>query len=139
MRCFLHFKIIMILIAICASCSSHTVPNNTDRGIVFTDIKSDYTLNDMNNYGCKPIGLPVLEHIFKNGTFVTEKDLHDQYSTTGCTIKGRVKINNRTNEFIYDYGGIVYLSNGKILGCAQGCCREDYPNCSWDKKNLKGF
>jgi hypothetical protein len=106
---------------------------------VFSELKTDYTLIDLNNYGCQPIDSTVLNYILENGTFVTGKELHDHYSTTGCTIKGSVKINNESNKFVYDYGGIIFFSSGKILGCGEGCCRENYPNCSWDKDNLKGF
>ena len=96
-------------------------------------------LIDLNNYGCKRIDSSVIKHILKNGTWITEKDVHDYYSTTGCTIKGSVAINNKEIKFVYDYGGIIYFDDRKILGCGENCCREDYPNCSYDKSNLKGF
>jgi hypothetical protein len=139
MKHFFSFILFIFLTTTLTSCSTHTIYNRNGRETLFSDIKTDYSLIDVNHYGCESIDLTVLEHILENGTFVTEKELHDQYSTTGCTIEGSVKINNNLNEFVYDYGGIIYFSNGKILACGESCCRDNYPNCSWDKQNLKGF
>lgn len=120
------------------SCATLVVSNERDRATTFSNIDSDYIVTDTNNYGCKTIDLSVLKHILKTGIFVTEKELHDNYSTTGCTIKGRLDMGDKTVNFIYDYGGIVFFDNGRILACGKDCCQENYPNCSWDKENLKG-
>ena len=139
MKSYLFNIAITTLISICTSCSAQNIINKHYSELKFSDIKSDYSLVDLNNYGCERIDSSVLKHILKNGTWITEKDVHDYYSTTGCTIKGNVAINNKKNKFVYDYGGIIYFENGKILGCGENCCREDYPNCSYDKSNLHGF
>jgi hypothetical protein len=75
----------------------------------------------------------------QKGILINEKEMHDHYSTSGCTIKGVVRINGKRNEFVYDYGGIIHFSNGIIIGCGEDCCTENYPNCSWDKHNLREF
>jgi hypothetical protein len=121
------------------SCSTYGVLNKKYPGLVFSDIKSDYSLNDLNNYGCGKIDISVLKYILENGTWITEKIAHDYYSTTGCTINGIISINNKSKKFVFDYGGIFYFNDGKMLGCGENCCRENYPHCSYDKKNLKGF
>ena len=139
MKSYLFHLTITFFIAICISCSIQSFLNKKYPELKFSDIKSDFSLVDLNNYGCKRIDSSVLKHILQNGTWITEKDVHDYYSTTGCTIKGNVAINNKKNKFVYDYGGIIYFENGKILGCGENCCREDYPNCSYDKSNLHGF
>ena len=82
--------------------------------------------------------MSALQYILKNGTMITGKEAHDYYSVIGCTIKGSVKINRKAHEFVYDYGGLIYFSDGKILGCGEGCCKESYPYCSWNKEGLKG-
>ena len=130
---------IIFIIAISVSCSTFSILNEKYPGVVFSKLKSDFSLTDLNNYGCTKIDISVLKHILQNGTWVTEKEIHDYYSTTGCTINGSIRINDKKSEFIYDYGGIIYFSDGTILGCGENCCRDNYPNCSYDKRNLKGF
>ena len=130
-------SITLILISI--SCSSHRILNNNYPELVISDVKTDYSLTDQNSYGCKKIDLSVIKHIIQNGTLISEKEVHDRYSTTGCTIKGIIKINGKECKFVYDYGGILYFSDGIILGCGKNCCMENYPYCSWDENDLKGF
>jgi hypothetical protein len=31
--------------------------------------------------------------------------------------KESIGINGKESEFVYDYGGIIYFSDGKFLGC----------------------
>lgn len=131
--------LIFFLIAIFASCSGYGISNSKYPGMVFSNIRSDYSIADLNQYGCTKIDRAVLRRILQYGTRITEKEVHDDYSTTGCTIKGSVAINNKEKEFVYDYGGILYFDDGKILGCGAACCREDYPNCSYGKTFLIGY
>ena len=135
------FSIIILItsILISISCSTHRILNKDYPKLVFSDLKTDYSLTDLNSYGCMKIDSSILMHIIQNGTLITEKEVHDRYSTTGCTINGSIKINAKENEFVYDYGGIIYFSDGKILGCGKNCCTENYPYCSWDENDLKGF
>ena len=139
MRLLFFSAILAASIVVSVSCATHHVLSKNYPEIVFSDIETDYALTDLNNYGCEKIDFPVLEHILENGTFITEKKLHDNYSTTGCTILGYVKINGKSKHFVYDYGGIIRFDDGKIFACGENCCQEDYPNCSWDKRDLKGY
>lgn len=139
MKSLLYQITIIMFLAASVSCSTYRILNEKYPGLIFSDIKSDYALTDLNKYGCEKIDISVLKHILENGTWITEKDAHDYYSTTGCTIKGSISIDKKAKEFVYDYGGIMYFSDGKILGCGENCCRENYPHCSYDKTNLKGF
>jgi hypothetical protein len=139
MKSILFGAIMILLVAICASCSRYGISNRMYPEMVFSNIKSDYAITDLNTYGCTKIDRIVLQRILQYGTWITEKEVHDDYSTTGCTIKGSVAINNKEREFVYDYGGILYFADGKILGCGEACCREDYPNCSYGKRYLIGY
>ena len=121
------------------SCSTNIITNENHHSIKFSKIESDYQLTDLNNYGCEKINLAVITHFLKKGTLVTEREVHDYYSTTGCSIKGNIVINGRNNSFIFDYGGIIYFGDGMILGCGETCCNENYPYCSWDAENLEGL
>jgi len=126
------------LLLIMASCTSPSVTAHGQDGIVFTDVQTDYRITDQNNYGCNKIDATVLNHILENGIRISEREVHDHFSTTGCTIKGNLKASGKPLDFIYDYGGIMYFADGSILGCAENCCRDNYPNCSWDAEDLKG-
>ena len=139
MRSSFSIAVFSISIVILASCATNHIVNKNSPQIVFSDLTTDYSLTDLNNYGCEKIDMSVLQYILKNGTMITGKEAHDYYSVTGCTIKGNVKINRKAHGFVYDYGGLVYFSDGRILGCGENCCKEDYPYCSWDKEDLKGF
>ncbi len=119
------------------SCSTYTVANKNHENVNFSKIKSDYRLTDLNSYGCEKINSSEIEHILQAGILVTEKEIHDYYSTTGCSIKGSVLLNGNSTNFTFDYGGIMYFSNGVILGCGENCCSESYPYCSFDAHNLK--
>lgn len=120
------------------SCSTPVIMNERHHATTFSNINSDFIVTDTNNYGCKTIDLSVLNYILRKGIFITEKELHDSYSTTGCTIKGSLNMSDKNVNFVYDYGGMLFFNDGSILACGKDCCREDYPNCSWDKEDLKG-
>ena len=72
---FFSIAVLIILTATFTSCSTRNVCNRNSRETVFSDIETDYALIDLNNYGCEPIDLTVLEYILENGTFDTEKDV----------------------------------------------------------------
>jgi hypothetical protein len=132
-------SMVIFIIALCSSCSVYGISNSRYPEMVFSNIRSDYSVTDLNQYGCTKIDRAVLRRILRYGTRITEKEVHDDYSTTGCTIKGSVAINNKKKEFVYDYGGIITFDDGKIFGCGKACCREDYPYCSYGKKYLIGY
>ncbi len=131
--------VFVIVVFLTVSCSTYTVTNKNHESVSFSKIKSDYRLTDLNNYGCEKINSSVIKHILHTGTRVTEKEVHDYYSTTGCSVKGSVLLNGSNADFTFDYGGIMYFSNGIMLGCGENCCSENYPYCSFDMHNLKGF
>ncbi|MCF6235533.1 MAG: hypothetical protein L3J70_04040 [Gammaproteobacteria bacterium] len=121
------------------SCTSHTIANKNYNEFQFSKIKSDYLLTDSNNYGCKKIDNSVIMHVLKTGTVVTDREVHDHFSTTGCSIRGSMVLDGAETDFTFDYGGIIYFSSGMILGCSKECCGGSYLYCSWDGQNLKGL
>jgi hypothetical protein len=126
----------LLLICLSALCFSalgaQVTVNANHKNLRFSDIKSDFVVTDSNKYGCEKIDETALRHILASGTKVTDRELHDYYATTGCSIKGTIKVNGTEDTFTYEYGGIMYFGKGMTLGCGKGCCTETYPNCSWD-------
>ncbi|MEJ2407611.1 MAG: hypothetical protein P8171_25795 [Candidatus Thiodiazotropha sp.] len=133
MRNIILVAVSMLLVA----CASDGIENKHKESLVFGDIRSDYFLTDRNDYGCKSIDTQVLEHILRTATPLTDEEVHDHYSTTGCSIDGVVAVNGTETSFVYDYGGIMWLRNGMILGCGKGCCSDSHEYCSFDKKGLQ--
>jgi len=121
---------LLILIAACAP-----VPvNNEALDVSFSQITSDYTVADQHNYGCNTIDETVLRHVLRHGSAVNERELHDNYSLVGCTIKGSLFVSGQPTTFTFDYGGIMRIANGTVLACGKHCCSEQFEYCSWDKK-----
>lgn len=130
---------LIVGISFAAACSSHGLTNENHKSFKYAKLKSDYQITDLNHYGCEKIDASIIMHILQTGILITEKEVHDHYSTTGCSIEGSISINGCDTEFVFDYGGILYLGNGMIMGCAEKCCGKGYPYCSWDSDNLKGL
>lgn len=132
-------KIIVILVILpIASCCPDIIRNKIHEDIEFSKIDSGYQLTDSNNFGCDKADSSVFINILKTGTLISEKDVHDYYSTTGCSTTGSIFINGVKANFTFEYGGIIYFSDGKILGCGKKCCTEKFLYCSYDPENLKG-
>lgn len=130
--------IIIFVIPVITSCSAKFITNKSHENIKFSNIDSAYRLTDLNGYGCEKIDASVIEHILRTGTLATEREVHDYYSTTGCSIRGSVFENGLKTDFTFDYGGIMYIDNGQILVCGKSCCNKNYSYCSYDPKSLKG-
>lgn len=120
------------------SCNLTNIAHDTHNDLIFSNIESDYIVTDTNQYGCKKIDRSMVEHILKTGIKVTQRDIHDFYDTTGCSIKGSIVINDISSEFTFEYGGIIQLSNDTLLGCAEECCKNNFNYCTWDKNGLSG-
>lgn len=118
------------------SCANNTVINKHEN-LTISNIVSDYHVTDLNNYDCKKINKAVLAHVLTTGIVITAPDLHDYYSSTGCSIQGTLHINSKKVNFSFDYGGYFRFSDGRILACGKACCTKDFENCSWDPEGLK--
>lgn len=125
-------------IALLSSCDLSSIVNDHQNNLSFSDIHSNYTVTDTNKYGCKTINKSIIEHVLKTGVVVTQRDIHDFYDTTGCSINGNIKLNDITTEFTFEYGGIIYLNNSTIIGCTEECCKNKFKYCTWDKHGLSG-
>lgn len=116
-----------------AACTGQSVVTNINhRDLAFTEIRSNFEFTDMNKYGCEKINASVIRHVLETGTLITSRDVHDYYSTTGCSIKGSMVVNGNETDFTFEYGGVLYFKNEMILGCGQGCCTNGFPHCSWE-------
>ena len=118
--------LILILISGCSTYSHH----KTER---FTDIQSDLVVTDTNHYDCQKPTLAAIKRILSNGEAVSQRELHDHYSTTGCSVEGSLKDKGTLKTFSFDFGGMIYLSDGTVIACGEDCCGDtDFPYCSFD-------
>lgn len=115
------------------ACSSNKIINIHDTELVFANIQSDYIIKDVNNYDCEDIDIATLKYFLTTSKPVSQIELHDEFSTVGCSIKGRVTIENKSIGFKFDYGGILYLNNGEIMACGEDCCQNNFKYCTWNK------
>ena len=115
------------------ACSSNKVVNIHDPELEFTDIQSKFIVKDINNYDCDDIDIATLNYIFTTSSPISQMDLHDYFSTVGCSIKGQVTTKGESIGFKFDYGGIIYLDNGEVMACGEDCCQNDFKYCTWDK------
>lgn len=72
-----------------------------------------------------------LLHVLQTGTFVSDVDIHDNYSSVGCTAEGSVRIDGHKLDFRFEYGGVFYFSDGRKFGCGKACCRDSFKYCTW--------
>ncbi|MFK5913631.1 MAG: hypothetical protein QM484_04580 [Woeseiaceae bacterium] len=120
-----------------AACDAEKVVNKSNQKLVFSNINSNYKITDRNNYQCKNIDEKVIKHILQEGVVVTNRDIHDSYSTSGCTVQGTLNSNNKSKSFSFDYGGYINIGNNLIIACAKECCSNDFKYCTWEPNGLK--
>ena len=130
------FLIIQLSFFITA-CGTVEIVNAKNSKLMFSSIESNYVITDRNNYQCEKIDENVIQHILSKGVEVTGRDIHDHYSTSGCTIEGSLKVNNKKKSFSFDYGGYISIGNNMIVGCAKECCKNDFKYCTWEPNGLK--
>jgi len=129
------FIAIVLSTSFILACSSNKIINIHDTELVFTNIQSDYIIKDVNNYDCDDIDIATLKYFLTTSKPVSQIELHDEFSTVGCSIKGRVTIENKSIGFKFDYGGILYLNNGEIMACGEDCCQNNFKYCTWNKSD----
>lgn len=127
------FFSVLINALLLSACSVHESTNIHNTDLVFTDIKSDFIVKDINDYDCDKIDITTLNHVFSTANPTTHMDAHDNFSTVGCSIEGSVTTENEYIGFKLDYGGIIYLDNGEIMVCGEECCQNDFEYCTWEK------
>ena len=99
----------------------------------FSNIKSTFKITDLNNYKCEPIDQSIIKHVLTNGIIASDRDIHDYYSTVGCSINGTLDVNNTNTTFSFDYGGILKLGTGQTIACGKTCCENNFKYCTWNK------
>ena len=120
-----------------SACSAGEIANAKNSKLVFSSIESNYVITDRNNYQCEKVDKEVIQHILSKGVEVTDRDIHDHYSTSGCTIEGSLKVNNKKKKFSFDYGGYMSIGNNMVIGCAKKCCKNNFKYCTWEPNGLK--
>lgn len=120
-----------------SACGAGEIVNSKNKILLFSDIESDYVVTDKNNYHCKKIDMKIIKHILSKGVEVTDRDIHDHYSTSGCTVEGTLKLNNKIKSFSFDYGGYINIGNNMTIGCAKECCENNFTYCTWEPNGLK--
>lgn len=126
------FFFILTSIIFLLACSSNSITNIHNPELLFAKIQSDFIVEDINNYDCEKIDTTTLKHVLSNAIYVTDRYIHDHFSTIGCSIKGQLIMNNKNVGFFFDYGGIIYFENGKTIACAEECCKNDFQYCTWE-------
>lgn len=130
------FLIVQISLFITA-CNAADIVNSNNAKLVFSHIESDYTVTDRNNYQCEKIDEKIIMHVLSKGIEATNRDIHDNYSTSGCTVEGTIVVNQKKESFSFDYGGYITFGNDLVIGCAKECCKNDFKYCSWEANGLK--
>lgn len=115
------------------SCGSGEIKNKNHKNLTFNNIKSTYKITDLNNYKCEPIDQSIIKHVLINGVIASDRDIHDHYSTVGCSISGTLDVNNTSTTFSFDYGGILKLGNSQTIACGKMCCENNFKYCTWEK------
>lgn len=124
----LSFSLLFII-----SCGSGEIKNKNHKNLIFNNIKSTFKITDLNNYKCQTIDQSVIKHVLTNGVIASDRDIHDYYSTVGCSISGTLDVNNTNTTFSFDYGGILTIGNGKTIACGKVCCENNFKYCTWEK------
>lgn len=120
-----------------SACNASGIVNSNNKKLTFSQIESDFTVTDRNNYQCEKVGKKIIKHVLLNGIEVTNRDIHDHYSTSGCTVEGSIIINQKKEKFSFDYGGYITFGNNLIIGCAKECCKNNFKYCTWESNGLK--
>jgi len=116
------------------SCITSDIINKNHKNLFFNEIESSYKVTDLNNYKCKSIDESVIRHVLTYGVIASDRDIHDYYSTVGCSVDGTLNSNDKKTIFSFDYGGILKLGTGQTIACGETCCKNDFTYCTWDKK-----
>jgi len=129
----------LIIFLFLISCGSTEIKNKNHKNLIFNDIKSTYEITDVNNYKCETIDKSVIKHVLENGVIASDRDIHDYYSTVGCSISGTLNSNNEHTTFSFDYGGILKLGTGQTIACGKTCCENNFKYCTWDNNRNKNI
>jgi len=100
---------------------------------VFSQLEIEPHVQDINHYGCEAEAPDKADiaHVLETGVPVTEADLHDRWSTTGCSVRGRVLKQGALEGFEFDFSGIVRFSDGSLLACGPACCADNFVFCGY--------
>ncbi|EKE78015.1 hypothetical protein [Gallaecimonas xiamenensis] len=98
----------------------------------FGQLQSNLEVTDRNQYQCAAPSLADIRRVLDKGQWTDPQSLHDHYASTGCSVKGQVMQDGQWRSFTFDFGGIIYFDDGRVLACGQGCCSDDFAFCSFD-------
>ncbi|MFC4260147.1 hypothetical protein ACFOZ5_14075 [Marinobacter lacisalsi] len=89
-------------------------------------------VRDENGYGCELVDQVDLARFLQTADFESQRTIHDHFSVVGCSVTGKISMNGEISTFVFDYGGIMYLDDGRILACGENCCGSGYEYCTWE-------
>ena len=133
----LRIFLVMQITLFVSACNAANIVNSKNKKLIFSNIESEYIVTDRNNYQCKKINEKIIRHILLKGIKVTHRDIHDNYSTTGCTVEGSIVVNQKKESFSFEYGGYITIGDNLIIGCAKECCENNFKYCTWESNGLK--
>jgi hypothetical protein len=129
--------LLLFILALLSACNNKLITTTSSDDFKYSNIQSDYIVTDANHYSCEKIDESTLIHILKTGIPVTPREIHDNFDTTGCSIKGELSKNGEKVSFSFDYGGIFYFSDQTFLGCGKKCCENNFIYCTYSENGLK--
>ncbi|MDG9666525.1 hypothetical protein ONV78_02180 [Hahella sp. CR1] len=125
------FSVLSPMLLGLAACAADPALTRPQKNPTFSELRLQPKITDLNGLQCGPVNPEDLQHILQTGEFVTHRQIHDEYSISGCSITGAIKLDGVSTPFSFDYSGIFYFADGRILACAEACCDAGFEHCGW--------
>lgn len=121
----LKLSIITLFSFLLAACGSQPAKK------YFDNIQLDPTVRNAKGLNCPKIQKEDVQQLLKLGQEVSDQQILDNYKLSGCSVEGTVSINDEVQKFVFEYGGLLFLENGKTLACGPSCCLSGFSYCSY--------
>lgn len=123
---------VLALVLSLSGCAGGSVASSeTSEGGAPSLNKLSQKVRDEHGYGCGPVEKADLVRFLDTADFESQRTIHDHFSVVGCSVTGKISMNGELSTFVFDYGGIMYLDDGRILACGESCCEDGYEYCTW--------
>lgn len=124
--------VLVVALAMSACVNTQQSSSRQAEKTTFSVVEMSDEVRDENGYGCELVGQADLVHFLQTADFESQRTIHDHFSVVGCSVTGKIRINGEISSFVFDYGGIMYLDDGRILACGENCCGDEYEYCTWE-------